>query len=244
LDFKQINRLTGGFVFLFALIVYILTVQPTMSFWDCGEFLACAFTLSTPHPPGAPLHILVGKIFTMFPTASDIGLRMNYLSVLSAALSVMLLYLVSTKVIKNWRGVPTNLKDSLIIAIPSAIGALSYAFADSFWFNAMEAEVYAFGTFLITLVIYVMMLWWERADEPGSDKYLLFAAYIVGLSLGIHLLVVQCVFLMGLIFYFKRYEYTRKSFIIASVVSVLAFIIVYPLIASKMPDIIKSSPIM
>jgi hypothetical protein len=244
LDFKQINRLTGGFVFLFALIVYILTVQPTMSFWDCGEFLACAFTLSTPHPPGAPLHILVGKIFTMFPTATDIGLRMNYLSVLTAALSVMLLYLVSTKVIKNWRGVPANLKDSLIISIPSAIGALSYAFADSFWFNAMEAEVYAFGTFLITLVIYIMMLWWERADEPGSDKYLLFAAYIVGLSLGIHLLVVQCVFLMGLIFYFRRYEYTRNSFIVASGVSVLAFFVVYPLISSKMPDIIKSSPVL
>ncbi|MDD5362799.1 MAG: DUF2723 domain-containing protein [Ignavibacteria bacterium] len=244
MDFKQINRLTGGFVFLFALIVYILTVQPTMSFWDCGEFLACAFTLSTPHPPGAPLHILVGKIFTMLPTAADIGLRMNYLSVLTAALSVMLLYLVSTKVIKNWRGAPANLKDSLIIAIPSAIGALSYAFADSFWFNAMEAEVYAFGTFLITLVIYIMMLWWERAEQPGSDKYLLFAAYIVGLSLGIHLLVVQCVFLMGLIFYFRRYEYTHKSFIVASGVSVLAFFVVYPFISSKMPDIIKSSPVL
>lgn len=243
MDFKQINRFTAGFVFLFSLVVYILTVQPTMSFWDCGEFLACAFTLSTPHPPGAPLHILVGKIFTMFPTASDIGLRMNYLSVLSAAMSVMLLYFIATKVIKNWRGKPESLKDSLIIAVPSAIGALSYAFADSFWFNAMEAEVYAFGTFLVILVIYSMIVWWERADEPGSDKYILFAAYVVGLALGIHLLVVQCVFLMGLIFYFRRYEYTRNSFIVASAVSAGAFLIVYPIITSKMPDIIKSSPI-
>ncbi len=243
MDFKRINWITGGFVFLFSLVVYVLTVQPTMSFWDCGEFLACAFTLSTPHPPGAPLHILVGKIFTMLPTASDIGLRMNYLSVISAAFSVLLLYLVATKVIMNWRGRPASLKDMLIIAVPSAIGALSYAFADSFWFNAMEAEVYAFGTFLITLVMYMMMLWWEKADEPGSDKYILFSAYIVGLSLGIHLLVVQCVFLIGLIFYFKRYEYNRKSFIIASIISALSFFVVYPLITSKMPAAIKSSPV-
>ena len=213
--------------------MYVITVQPTLSFWDCGEFLACAFTLSTPHPPGAPLHILVGKIFTMLPLASDVGLRMNYLSVLSSAFSVLFLYLVSVKVIRNWRGNPNSLYDILIIAIPSAIGALSLAFADSFWFNAMEAEVYGFGTFLMALCVYVMMIWWERADEPGSDKYILFFAYVIGLSLGIHLLVVQTVFLDGIGFYFKRFEYSLKSFLIASGVSMFAFFIVYPLLVKK-----------
>jgi len=242
MDFKLINRISGAFVFLFSFIVYMITVQPTLSFWDCGEFLACAFTLSTPHPPGAPLHILVGKIFTMFPTAADVGLRMNYLSVLSSALTVLLLYLVITKVIKNWRGNPINLTDSLIVAIPSAIGALSLAFADSFWFNAMEAEVYAFGTMLVALCIYIMMVWWERADEKGSDKYILLFAYVVGLSLGIHLIVVQCIFLLGLAFYFKRFDYTLKGFFIASGVSMLSFFIVYPFLVKKMPELIKSSP--
>lgn len=243
MNFKLINRITGAFVFLFSLIVYLITVQPTLSFWDCGEFIACAFTLSTPHPPGAPLHILVGKIFTMLPTAADVGLRMNYLSVLSSAFTVLFLYLVSTKVIMNWRGIPKNLYEILIIAVPSAIGALSLAFADSFWFNAMEAEVYGFGTFLMALCIYVMMLWWEKADEPGSDKYILFFSYVVGLSIGIHLLVVQTLFLLGIAFYFKRFEYQLKTFLIAIGVSMLSFFLVYPIIVKKMPALIQSSPV-
>ncbi|MFA7361274.1 MAG: DUF2723 domain-containing protein [Candidatus Kapaibacterium sp.] len=243
MDFKLINRITGAFVFLFALIVYFITVQPTLSFWDCGEFIACAFTLSTPHPPGAPLHILVGKIFTMLPTASDVGLRMNYLSVLSSAFSVLFLYLVSTKVIINWRGIPKNLYEILIVAIPSSIGALSLAFADSFWFNANEAEVYGFGTFLMALCIYIMMLWWERADEPGSDKYILFFSYVVGLSIGIHLLVVQTLFLLGIAFYFKRFEYKLKTFLIAVGVSMFSFFLVYPIIVKKMPALIQTSPV-
>lgn len=243
MNFKLINRITGAFVFLFSSIIYILTVQPTMSFWDCGEFLACAYTLSVPHPPGAPFHILVGKIFTMFPTAGDIGLRMNYLSVFSSSLSVLLLYLVSIKVIRNWKGEFKTKFDYFTVAFASAIGALSYAFCDSFWFNAMEAEVYGFGTFLITLCMYTMMVWWEKAEEPGSDRYLLFFAFIVGLSLGIHLLVVQCVFIAGLMFYFKRYEYSRKSFLIAIGVSIVAFFVVYPVIVKKMPSAISSFPV-
>lgn len=243
MDFKLINRITGAFVFVFSSIIYILTVQPTMSFWDCGEFLACAYTLSIPHPPGAPFHILVGKIFTMLPTASDIGLRMNYLSVFSSSLSVLLLYLVTIKVIKNWKGQFKSTFDYITIAFASAIGALSYAFCDSFWFNAMEAEVYGFGTFLITLCIYSMMVWWERADDPGSDRYILFMAYVVGLSIGIHLLVVQCIFIAGLLFYFKRYEYTKKSFLIAIGVSMLAFFVVYPIIVKKVPSAISSFPV-
>ena len=111
MQFNRINNIVGWVVALVACTVYIMTAEAGGSFWDCGEFLACAFTLSTPHPPGAPLHILVGKIFTMFPTASDVGLRMNYLSVLSSALTVLLLYLVITKVIKNWRGNPINLTE-------------------------------------------------------------------------------------------------------------------------------------
>ncbi|MBI5404541.1 MAG: DUF2723 domain-containing protein [Ignavibacteriae bacterium] len=243
MNFKLINRITGAIVFVFASIIYILTVQPTMSFWDCGEFLACAYTMGVPHPPGAPLHVLVGRIFTLLPTAGDIGLRMNYLSVFSSAFSVLLLYLVSVKVILNWKSKLDSTFDYISLAAASAIGALSYAFCDSFWFNAMEAEVYGFGTFLITLCIYTMMVWWERADEPGSDRLIVFFAFVVGLSLGIHLLVVQCVFIAGLMFYFRRYEYNRKSFLIAIGVSMAAFFVVYPIIVKKMPEAISSFPV-
>jgi len=243
MNFKLLNRISGAFVFLFATVVYLMTVQPTLSFWDCGEFLACAFTLSTPHPPGAPLHILVGKIFTMIPTSADIGLRMNFLSVFASSLTVLLLYLVITKVIKNWRGAPVSTFDSVLITMSSVIGALSLAFADSFWFNAMEAEVYGFGTFLMALCIYLLILWWERADEPGSDRYLLFAFYVIGLALGIHLLVVQCAFLLGLIFYFRRYNYQRKTLFAAIIASMFMFFLIYPFIVKKMPAAIQSNPV-
>ncbi len=218
-----------------------MTVQPTFSLWDCGEFIACAYTLSVPHPPGAPFFTLMGKIFTMFPTASDIGLRVNYLSVISSSLCVLCLYLISTKVIKNWRGIPKSTYDVLLICGSSAIGALSYAFSDSFWFNALEGEVYGMGTFLIGLCMWILMVWWERADEPGSDKYLLLVAYIVGLSIGIHLIVAQCIFLAGLFFYFRRYDYTPKSLVIAFVLSSVAFFIVYPGIVKKFPLLMSGS---
>jgi hypothetical protein len=244
MNFKLINRVIGFGVFLFATVVYVMTVQPTMSFWDCGEFLACAFTVGIPHPPGAPLHILVGKIFTLLPFASDVGLRMNYLSVIASSFSVLLLYIISVKLIKNWFGEPKNSFEGVLITAASAIGALSYAFCDSFWFNAMEAEVYGFGTFLIALCIYLMILWWEKADEVGSDNYLLLIAYIVGLSIGIHLLVVQCIFIAGLIFYFRRYKYAPLSLLIAVGVSMISFFIVYPLIVKKFPEAISSNPML
>lgn len=241
MDFKLTNRIFAVFVFLFATIVYVMTVQPTFSFWDCGEFIACAFTLSVPHPPGAPFFTLMGRIFTMFPTAADIGLRVNYLSVITSSLCVLFLYLISTKVIRNWRGTPKSAFDVLLICGASAIGALSYAFSESFWFNALEGEVYGMGTFLIGLCMYVLMIWWERADEAGSDKYLLLVAYVVGLSIGIHLLVAQCIFLAGLFFYFRRYEYTPKGLAIALGLSAVAFFIVYPGLVKKFPLIMSGS---
>ena len=146
MNFKWINRIAGAFVFLSALVVYALTVQPTMSFWDCGEFLACAYTVGVPHPPGAPLHILVGRLFTMMPFFQDIGLRMNFLSVIASALSALMLYLVIVRVIKNWRSNVESTFDKFVIVISAVIGALSLAFSDSFWFNALEAEVYGFLT--------------------------------------------------------------------------------------------------
>lgn len=243
MNFKTFNKITGLFVFLFATIVYIMTVQPTLSFWDCGEFIACAFTVGVPHPPGAPLHTLVGKIFTMLPITPDIGLRVNYLSVFSSSFCVLFLYLASVKVINNWKGNPTNFYQIFTVCISAAIGALSYAFCDSFWFNAMEAEVYGFGTFLIGLCLLLIMIWWEKADEPGSDRYLLFMCYVVGLALGIHLLVAQMIFVAGLLFYFRRYTYTRNSLLIAIGLSSVAFFIVYPGIVKKFPSIINVSGI-
>ena len=239
MNFKWINRIAGAVVFLSALVVYAITVQPTMSFWDCGEFLACAYTVGVPHPPGAPLHILVGRLFTMMPFFQDIGLRMNYLSVISSALSALMLYLVIVRVIRNWKGNVENTFDKFVIVISAVIGALSLAFSDSFWFNALEAEVYGFGTFLLTLSVYLLMVWWDNADKPNSDKYLLALAFVCGLALGIHLLVIQIVFIAGLMFYFRRFTFSWKGFIIAVVLSAAAFFIFFPGITYGVPELLS-----
>lgn len=241
MDFKILNRVLALFVFLIATVVYVMTVQPTFSLWDCGEFIASAYTLGVPHPPGAPFYILMGKIFMMIPLASDFGLRMNYLSVFASAGSVALLYLVSTKVIRNWRETTDTAIDKLIICGSSVVGALALAFSDTFWYNALESEVYGFGTFLIVLTLYVLMLWWEKADEEGSDRYLLLVAFIVGLSIGIHLLVAQMIFIGGILFYFRRYEYSFKGLMLAIILSSVAFFVVYPLMVIRLPQLLNAS---
>lgn len=241
MEYKNLNRVLGLLVFLIATFVYVMTVQPTFSLWDCGEFIASAYTLGVPHPPGAPFFLLLGKLFTLIPLASDIGLRMNYLSVFASAGSVALLYLICTKVILDWRGTAESASDLLIICGSSFVGALALAFSDTFWFNALESEVYGLGTFLITLSLYVLMLWWERADEEGSDRYLLLVAFIVGLSLGIHLIVAQMIFVGGILFYFRRYEYSFKGFIIAVILSAIAFFVVYPIMVIRLPQLLDVS---
>jgi hypothetical protein len=235
MNYKKINYIAGAIVFLISASVYLYTKQPTLSFWDCGEFAASAFTLSVPHPPGAPLWTLVGKIATMLPIGSNAASRINAISALSSGLTVMFLYLVIVSVIRNWRGAPKTGWDAVMVFGSAAIGALSYAFCDSFWFNALEAEVYAFGTMLIGLCVWLLMVWWEKADEKYSERYLLLVAFIVGLALGIHLLVVQVILVGGMMVYFRKYDYSRKNFIIAMAVTCIAFVLVYPVIVIWYP---------
>jgi hypothetical protein len=235
MDYKRVNKIIAAVIFVLCSIVYLSTMQPNVSFWDCGEFVACAYTLSVPHPPGAPLWSLVGKVATMMPWGSNPAVKMNAVSAVSSGVTVMLLYLVIGMVIKNWKGVPKTRWDMVMIYGASAIGALSYGFTDSFWFNAMESEVYALGTMLVALGIWLVMYWYEKADTKGNEKILLVTAYLVGLSLGIHLLVVQVILIAGPIYYFRKYEYNRKTFLYAFLITCGAFLIVYPIIVIWYP---------
>ena len=235
MDYKRVNRIIAGIIFVLCSIVYLSTMQPNVSFWDCGEFVATAYTVSIPHPPGAPLWTLVGKVATMMPIGSNPAVKMNAISAVSSGVTVMLLYLVIVMVIKNWRGVPKTKWEMVMVYGSAAIGALSYAFTDSFWFNAMEAEVYALGTMLVALCIWLIMYWWEKADTKGNEKILLLAAYVVGISLGIHLLVVQVILIAGPVYYFRKYEYNRKTFFYAFLITCGAFLVVYPIIVIWYP---------
>jgi len=175
----------GVSVFLLAFVAYLKTMAPTVSFWDCGEFIATSYILGVPHPPGAPLFILVGRAFSMLLPIWDVARRVNFISVITSSLAVMLLYFVILRLIRRigTEGVPKWCPH-----VAGAVGALSLAFTYAFWFNAVEAEVYASSMFLTTLSLWLSLLWTERYDRPYADRLLLFLAYLIGLAGGVHLL--------------------------------------------------------
>ncbi len=216
MDFKLMNRIFAGSVFFISLIVIWLTAQPSVSFWDCGEFIAAGYYLQVPHPPGAPFFLLLGRLFSMIPFAANIAFRFNLISVFSSAFAVTLLYLIAVKLIENYRGKDlTKRFDSIGTYIAAAVGALAFSFSDTFWFNGVEAEVYAFSTFLFAAVTYLMMLWNEKADEKDNEKYLLMIAYLIGLSTGVHLMSVLAIVPVVMVILFRKYlvdeEVCKKS---------------------------------
>lgn len=206
MNYKLLRNIIGAVVFLISLVVLLMTVQPSVSFWDCGEFIAASFYLQVPHPPGTPFFLLLGRIFAMIPFVENIGLRVNYISVLSSAASILFLYLIAVKLIENYRGKkPENLLDGLGTYLAAAIGALSFAFSDTFWFNGVEAEVYAFSTLLAAFVTWLMIRWHERADEKDNEKYILMIAYLIGLSTGVHLMSVLAIVPVAMVILFRKY---------------------------------------
>ena len=206
MNFNLLNKIFAGIVFVISFIVLFMTVQPSVSFWDCGEFVAASFSLQVPHPPGTPFFLLLGNIFSKLPIGDNIGYRINMISVISSALAVLFLYLIAVKLIENYKGKKAdNMFDAISTYVSAAIGALAFSFSDTFWFNGVEAEVYAFSTFIFAAVTYLIMRWNERADNKDSEKYILMIAYLVGLSTGVHLMSVLAAVPVVMIIMFKKY---------------------------------------
>ena len=229
MNYKLLRNIIGAAVFIISLVVLRLTVQPSVSFWDCGEFIAAGYYLQVPHPPGAPFFLLLGRIFSMVPFVDNIALRVNHISILSSAGAILFLYLIAVKLIENYKGKkPENLLDGLGTYIAAAIGALSFSFSDTFWFNGVEAEVYAFSTFLAAFVTWLMIRWHERADEKDNEKYLLMIAYLIGLSTGVHLMSILAIVPVVMVILFRKYvedeEALKKTgilFVIHAVILIL-----------------------
>ncbi|MFM8568363.1 MAG: DUF2723 domain-containing protein, partial [Candidatus Kapaibacterium sp.] len=235
---KNLHRVFAALAFLVALVTYGLTVQPTVPFWDCGEFTAAAVHQQVPHPPGAPLFLRLGKLFHLLPfgNADDSGVRVNYMSMAASAVTVWLLYLITVMVINAFRKRPVEtLGDSLAVYGSALVGALAFTFSDTFWFNAVESEVYAASSLFVQVMVYLMMRWWEEADHPGHERYLLGIAYLLGLSIGVHLLALLGVFSIVYLVFFRKYVVTRNSFLVASGIALVAFFMVYKFILFWMP---------
>lgn len=212
LNFKRLNNLLAWVVFAISTIVYLITVERTASFWDCGEFIACAYKLQVPHPPGAPFFLLTGRMFSLLAMGDvySVAYWVNILSVLSSSFTILFLFwtitLFGAKLLPG-RSIYT-LSDREIVVLMGAgvVGSLAYAFSDSFWFSAVEAEVYAFSSFFTAFVVWATLKWELIEDESTANKWIILIAYMTGLSIGVHLLNLVTLPALGLIYYYKKFK--------------------------------------
>jgi hypothetical protein len=207
---RRVGAIVGAMVFLISFIVYLATVAPTTSYWDCGEFISCSLTLGVMHPPGAPLYLLIGRLLTMLPFFGDIGLRVNVFSVFVSAATILLTFLIIVQLIRKWRGTPSSWEDRLILYSSGVLGALAFAFTDSFWFNAVEAEVYSFSMFFTALVVWLALAWGERSEKTGNLLFIFFIFYLFGLAAGVHLLNILAFPFVLAIAYFHENQVVKR----------------------------------
>jgi len=186
-------------VFFVSFVVYMRTMAPTVSFWDCGEFIACSYILGVPHPPGTPLFVLIGRIFTLIPLFGEIAARINFISVLTSSLTVWLSYLVIVKLVGRWGGDSSSFWPRVSRYVGGVVGSLFLGFGKTFWGNAVEAEVYGLGLMLMMLILYLGLLWMEKKGTGKGDRILVLIAYLGLLSIGIHMtvfLIMPVIFLL------------------------------------------------
>ena len=231
MTYKRINNLLGWLSFLIATIVYISTLEPSASYWDCGEFISAAYKLQIVHQPGAPLFLMIGKIFSLF--ASDptkVAYCINVSSALASGATIMFLFwsvtALARKVVLKTKTTEDS-TDLILIMGAGLVGALAYAFSDSFWFSAVEAEVYAMSSLSTAIVFWAILKWDAHADEPFADKWLLFIAYVMGLSIGIHLLNLLAIPAIALVYYLRR---TKKTTNIGVLTAIMVGIIILAII--------------
>jgi hypothetical protein len=229
-------------ILLISMVVYLLTFQRTVPFWDCGEFIAVAATMGVPHPPGAPFFTLLGRIFTMLPFGSNPAIKVNFISVLSSALTVMFLYLIIVEVLMILKKELTATTDKILVFGSATIGALAYSVSDSFWFNAVEAEVYAASLLFFSCIVWLGLKWYTIPDRPGIEKYLIFIAYLMGLSIGVHQLSLLAFFFIAWLIYFKEIDkITMTNFFLFCIITPFAFFVIYPGIVEWIPAMLDGT---
>lgn len=241
MNFTLWHRASAFIVFTISSIIFLMTVAPTLSFWDCGEFITAAVTMSIPHPPGAPFFQLVGRIFSLLPFG-DIGFRVNLISSFSSSLTVLFVYLVIMRLLRMWQGEPKSTVEGVIMILAAATGALILSFSDTFWFNASEAEVYGIGMFFISAVVWIALEWYAHAGVFDSERSLLLIAYLMGLSIGVHLLSLLALFFVFVLIYFRgrrKEDITVKSVVLFLLLSGIGFSVIYPGIVKYIPEILS-----
>ena len=234
-DFSRYNLITGWLVFAIALVTYSLTVEPTVSFWDCGEYIATSARLEVGHPPGAPFFQMMGAFIAAFaPNSDKIALMVNYMSVLSSAFTVLFLYFIIvnlTKKIALREATTLSQSQTIVVMGSGVVGALAYTFSDSFWFNAVETEVYGMAMLFISVMFWLGIKWTDSLHEPRGDRWLLLISLLVGLSFGVHFMALLTIPAIGMLYFFNsNYKKTTVNFILANVISIAILLLIFKLI--------------
>ena len=232
--YKLWNRLFGWGIFAIALFTFASTVEPTASYWDAGEYIATAAKLQVGHPPGAPLFQMMGAFFASFASGPEkIALMVNAMSVFSSAFTVLFLFWTLTLLFRKLPAFSRldTLPQRLSFFGSAAVGALAFCFSDSFWFNAVEAEVYAMATLILSLLFWLGLRWEQDMNKPRGDRWLLLIAFILGLSFGVHFMGLLTIPALGMIYYFKNYKtITLKGFLVANALSVAVLLFIFKLL--------------
>ncbi|UII27799.1 DUF2723 domain-containing protein [Fulvivirga maritima] len=243
MEFKRVNNIAGWIVFTIATIVYLLTLERTGSYWDCGEFIAVSYKLMVPHPPGAPFFLLIGRIFSFlaFGDGTQVAYWINVSSALSSGFTILFLFwtisMFSRKMLKIKLNEKLSSEQTWLIIGASAVGSLAYTFSDSFWFSAVEAEVYAMSSFFTAFVVWAILKWDLIEDESRANRWLILIAYMMGLSIGVHLLNLVTIPALGLIYYFKKYKPTQWGLIATMAISGGLIILINNLIIPGLPSL-------
>lgn len=207
-QYRTINNLVGWITFIIAATVYCLTIEPTASFWDCPEFITTGYKLEVGHPPGAPFFMLVANLFSQFASdVTTVAKMVNYMSALMSGACILFLFWSITHLVRKLVITDENniTKGQLITVMGSGlVGALVYTFSDTFWFSAVEGEVYAFSSLFTAVVFWLILKWEDVANQPHSDRWLILIAYLTGLSIGVHLLNLLCLPAIVLVYYYKK----------------------------------------
>src|SRR5665647_1538539 len=214
-NFKQLNNIVGWVIFLVAAITYLLTIEPTASFWDCGEFITTSFKLEVGHPPGAPLFMIMGRLFNLFASDnSHVAIMVNAMSALASAFTILFLFWTITHLAKKLIKPVGEYTMGQTIAILGAgvVGALAYTFSDTFWFSAVEGEVYASSSLFTALVFWAILKWEDVAEEKFAGRWIILIAFLMGLSIGVHLLNLLAIPAIVLVYYFKKFEFSSVSY--------------------------------
>ncbi|MBI3136699.1 MAG: DUF2723 domain-containing protein [Bacteroidetes bacterium] len=264
MDYKRLNTIVGWMVFLFATSVYILTLEPTTSLWDCGEYITTAYKLEVGHPPGAPLFMMLGRLFTIFASPENAAYMVNMMSALSSSFTILFLFWTITMIGKRIVLTPSSvfgaetaapkksvgrdltMAEQWAILGSGLIGAVAYTFSDSFWFSAVEGEVYAMSSFFTAIVIWAIFKWdhelqqqeWytDNADIQGrnANRWLIFIFFMVGLSIGVHLLNLLCIPAIAYVIYFRKFKETNAlGFIVTGIIGVFTLGIVQSVLIPK-----------